>query len=317
MAIVHSASGFGANIALSYRLTIASLRLVFEHKTVLLLPVCTLLAVTALVVVPLALLIWGLKYEPQTTTNVLELLFYFAVQAAKAENWNLAISVGIVHAYLLWSLWMIPVLTAVLYFSTVGMHVATQQIRREEPRLSAAFAVANANYWRIVGLAVFNATVYAWINYALTYVLRAIPFAGRWLLAGVRLVLSALTYLMLPIVIYERAGAREAMRSAWQQVKRTWSGVLVGSGLMFFALFCLFEVFAWGVAQRVLDVTTVGILSLVAAAVLYAIANAVSAALRAVLYWYAATGELPPGFEDRDLPEIAEHRPFTATAESA
>jgi len=46
-----------------------------------------------------------------------------------------------------------------------------------------------------------------------------------------------------------------------------------------------------------------------------ALASAVTAALRAVLYWYATTGELPPGFEQADLPQITERKPFTvATA---
>jgi hypothetical protein len=37
----------------------------------------------------------------------------------------------------------------------------------------------------------------------------------------------------------------------------------------------------------------------------------VAAALRAALYWYATTGEVPPGFEEK-LPAIAAHAPFTA-----
>ena len=58
-----------------------------------------------------------------------------------------------------------------------------------------------------------------------------------------------------------------------------------------------------------------GIMSLIGAAMLYALASAVTAALRAVLYWYATTGELPPGFEQADLPQITERKPFTvATA---
>ena len=60
-----------------------------------------------------------------------------------------------------------------------------------------------------------------------------VDIAGKWIMRGVRLVLTAVTYLTLPIVVYERAGARQAFRSAWGQVKKTWAGLLVGSGLTF------------------------------------------------------------------------------------
>lgn len=91
----------------------------------------------------------------------------------------------------------------------------------------------------------------------------------------------------------------------------------MGSGLVFFALFCLFEVFAWGLAQQVLGVPTTGIPSLIAAAVLYALATAATAALRAVLYWYSITGEVPPGFPSERLPQIGERTSFTGAAVEA
>lgn len=299
------------SVVTSVRLTIASLKLVFAHRTVLLLPVCTLLAVSLLVVAPLSLVVWGLEHHPRATADVFETIYFITAAAARAGNWNLAITAGIVQTYILWSLWMIPVLTAVFYFSAVGMDVAMQQIRGQRPSLGAGFGVANRNFWRIVALAAFSATIYAWVRYLVFQVLRAIPFVGTWVMRGLRLVLSAVSYLMLPIVVYERAGARQAFRSAWDQVKKTWSGLLIGSGLTFGATFLLFECFAWGLARSTLGNATVGILSLIAAAVLYAIANATAAALRAVLYSYATTGEVPDGFEADRLPDVSEYKSFT------
>jgi hypothetical protein len=57
-----------------------------------------------------------------------------------------------------------------------------------------------------------------------------------------------------------------------------------------------------------------GILSLIAGAVLFALSTAVSAALRAVLYWYATTGEVPPGFPTERLPQVGERATFTGVA---
>jgi hypothetical protein len=302
------------NLVTSFHLTVASIRLVGHHRIVLLLPACTLATVAALVVAPLALLVWGLEHQPQPTADFFETLYFVTVAAARNGNWGLAVSAAVIESYLLWSIWMIPVLTAVLYFSTAGMHIATQQIKRQQPDLRAAFRLANANFGRLVALAAFNATVYAWGRYVVFVVLGVVPFVGTWIVRGLRLVLDAVTYVMLPIVVYERAGAREAFRSAWRQIKETWSGLLVGSGLFFFASFCLFEVFAWGLAQHTLGVHTTSILSLIAAAVLYALATATAAALRAVLYWYATTGEVPPGFPTERLPQIGERASFTGVA---
>src|SRR5262245_34961987 len=260
--------GLGArllgNLVTSYHLTVASIRLVGEHKIVLLLPACTLAVVAVLVVVPLSLLVWGLQYHAEPTRDFFEALYFVSVAAARAGNWGLAVSAGVVESYLFLSVWLIPVHTVVLYVATAGMHVATQQIRRQQPDLRAAFGVANANLGRLLALAAFHATIYTWGRYVVFTVLGVVPVAGRMIARGLRMVLDAVTYVMLPIVVYERAGAREAFRSAWRQIKKTWSGLLVGSGLVFFSTFCLFEVFAWGLAQRVLGMVSTGILSLIA-----------------------------------------------------
>jgi hypothetical protein len=318
MGVIAAKRGLAAslvdNLVTSFHLTLASIRLVGQHKIVLLLPACTLAAVAMLVVAPLTLLVWSLQYHPEPTTDFFETLYFVTVAAARAGNWGLAISAAIAESYLLWSLWMIPVLTAVLYFSTAGMHIATQQIKRQQPDLRAAFRLANGNFRRLVALAAFNATVYTWMRYLVFVGLGIVPFVGTWIMRGLQLVLNAVSYVILPIVVYERAGARQAFRSAWHQIKATWSGLLVGSGLVFFAMFFLFEVFAWGLAQQALGAPTTGILSLVAAAVLYAFSTAASAALRAVLYWYATTGEVPPGFPTERLPQVGERTSFTGAA---
>ncbi|HEX6811853.1 MAG TPA: hypothetical protein VF384_09555, partial [Planctomycetota bacterium] len=223
------------NLVTSFHLAVASIGLVRQHRIVLLLPACTLAVVTLLVVAPLSLLTWGIEHHPKATGDFFEALYFVTVAAAQAGNWGLAVSAAIIETYLLLSLWMIPVLTAVLYFSTAGMHVATQQIKRETPDLRAAFAVANANLGRLAALAAFNATIYAWGRYIVFVGLGLVPFVGHWIVRGLRLALNAVTYVMLPIVVYERAGAREAFRSALRQIRETWSGLVVGSSLVFFA----------------------------------------------------------------------------------
>jgi len=106
------------NLITSLHLTAASIRLVGQHKIVLVLPACTLAAVAALVVLPLSLLVWGLQHHPEPTGDFFEALYFVTVAAARAGNWSLAVTAALIETYLIFSLWMIPVLTAVLYWTS-------------------------------------------------------------------------------------------------------------------------------------------------------------------------------------------------------
>jgi hypothetical protein len=121
---------------------------------------------------------------------------------------------------------------------------------------------------------------------------------------------------MLPIVIYERAGPISAAKSAWNNVRKTWTGLLVGTGLIYFAGWLLLNVVAGALFQGVLHLKpwTALVSSIVLGGIFYAVASSTAAALRATLYWYATTGEVPEGFDTADLPQMAAHAPFTVLA---
>lgn len=299
----------------SLRLTAASFKLVFQYPVVLVLPFFTLLSVAGLIIGPISWLIWLHEEHPDTAATFWKNLYFVTYEAAQRGDWEWAITSAIIESFIIYAIWLSVALTFVLYFATVGMHVATTQIRHGTPKLGEGFQVATRNLGRIYLLALFNATVITWLMWAIKFgPLRWIPFAGKWLVRGVRLVLGAVTYLMLPIVIYERAGAWNAFRSAWTSVKKTWAGLLIGTGFVFFALWMLFNVFAFGVLQATFKIETWAsvMASLIMAGVLYAVSISVSSALRAVLYWYATTGEVPAGFNKADLPTITAPGPITA-----
>lgn len=310
--------GFFAGIVMSLRLTAGSVKLVFRYPKVLILPLLTLLAVSTLVVVPLGILVWAATKHSNETWTFFGHLYFVTSAAFRDGNIALAVSSAIIETYLLWSIWMIPVLTSVLFFSGVGMDVAVQQVRGHTPDLGAAFRVVGRRFGRIVLLAAFIATVYTWFHYLLTIVLRPIPFVGKWILRGLKLVLTAVSYLMLPIVVYEDAGPWAACRSAWRCVRKTWSGLLVGTGIASAGVFVLTEIIIAGIARQVLglDDTVVAVFSLAAAGAVYALSVSVAAALRGVLYVYATTGELLPGFEAESLPRIEQPSPFTVPGQA-
>ncbi|MEA3190995.1 MAG: hypothetical protein QOD77_1577 [Thermoplasmata archaeon] len=303
------------SVSTSLRLTGASFRLVFRNPVVLLLPLLTLVTVAALIVAPIQFLVWQAENNPAQFQAFMEWLWAVPLGMWNDGNQEAAVWAFITEGYILWGVWMTFALTATLFFTTVGMDVATQQIRTRQVDFGAAFRLAGRNLHRIFLLAMFNAFVLALVH-RLTFVLGRIPLLGRFIRGAVRLVLTAVTYLMLPIIIYERAGAVGAFKSAWRNVRKTWSGLLVGTGLAFGATWFLFNMFAQSILRGMMGAdewVSVSIV-LVSGAILFALASSTAAAMRAVLYWYATTGEVPEGFDGNDLPRLAAHGPLATVA---
>ncbi len=305
--------GILENIKTSIRLTGASFGLVAGYPRVMLLPLLTLIAVATLVIAPVSFLVWLHENHPETAMDFWKALFWIPVDLWNAGDYQAAVSGFIIEGYVLYAIWLTFALTAVFYFTTAGMHVATLQIRTGKPDLSDGFSFANRNFGRIFLFALFNATIFAWIKYLLKWTFRLTPFVGKWIGRGVKLALTAVSYLMLPIVLYERAGPWNAMRSAWTNVKETWSGLVIGTGITFGAIWALFNVFAYNLLRATLDLEPWAgvIIAVVSAGIVYSLAMSVSAALRATLYWYATTGEVPDGFNANDLPTIERHGSLT------
>jgi hypothetical protein len=294
------------SVVTSLRLSGAAFRLVFRKPVTLLLPLITLAWIGALVVAPVQFFVWWETNAPQASEAFWRGVFFLAVSQFEAHNYVGAAWAAIFTAYVIWSIWMVFALWGVLFVMTAGMDVATQQIQRRDVRIGAAFKLAARNLHRLFLLALVLATLVAWFKYFTTFVLRLIPFAGTWLNRGFRIVLTAVTYLMLPIVIYERAGPVAAFKSAWRSVKQTWSGIVVGTGILYFGIWGLFSLVAKSFLGNALGIKGWGeiLLPVTFGAIAFAVASSVAAAMRATLYWYATTGEVPEGFRTTDLPTL-------------
>jgi hypothetical protein len=183
--------GLLANLQTSFRLTLASFRLIFRKPVVLTLPLLTLLWTGVWAVGPLNFFIWLEQNHPDASHGFWKGVFFVSVNAFQSGDWGLAISAAIVTVYVIWAIWMTIALTGALYFVTVGMDVATQQIHTRQASLGQAFRLAGRNLGRIFLVALTIATIIAWVKYATTFVLRLVPFVGRWVNRIVRAALAA------------------------------------------------------------------------------------------------------------------------------
>lgn len=302
------------SIGISFRLTAASLKLLFQKPIALVLPLITLAWTALWVLAPVNWWIYQAEHDPDGAAAFWKAVFFLTVNAYEAGNYSWMVTSAILTFYVIWAIFMTIVLTGALYVATVGMDVATQQIKTQDGKLAPAFKLASRNLGRIFLLALTLATLVAWFRYTTTFVLRMIPFVGRWVNRVLRAVLSAVTYLMLPIVIYERAGPINALKSAWRNVRKTWAGLLVGTGLIYFSAWLILNVVSVGLFQGALGLEgwSAVLPPVILGALLYAIASSSGAAMRATLYWYATTGEVPAGFRVDDLPTVEHPSTFTA-----
>ncbi len=308
--------GIVSNFQTSMRLTGASFRLLFKRPVMLALPVLTLLWTTILILGPTNFFIWLEENHPDASHGFWKGVFFVSVSAFEAHNYQWAFTSALLTGYVIWAVWMTFFLWGALFVTTVGMDMATQQIRTRSASLPAAFRLATKNLGRLFLLALVLATLVAWFRYLTTFVLRLVPIAGRWLNRAFRLILTAVTYLMLPIIIYERAGPISALKSAWTNVRKTWTGLILGSSTMFIGIWVLSSVFASALFDNALGLKGFAAVvpALILGGIIFSFASSLAAAMRATLYWYATTGEVPEGFNAADLPTIQAHHPFTTMA---
>ncbi|MES2155826.1 MAG: hypothetical protein V4510_11890 [bacterium] len=306
--------GIVSNFQTSMRLTGASFRLIFRKPIVLTLPLLTLAWTTALILGPVNFFVWLEQNHPDSSHAFWRGVFALSVSAWDAHNYQWAVTSAILTGYVIWAIWMTFFLWGALFVTTVGMDMATQQIRTRDAHLGKAFGLAGRNLGRLLLMAIVLATLVAWVKYLTGFVFRMIPFAGRWLNRAFRLLLTAVTYLMLPIIVYERAGPLSALRSAWTNVRKTWTGLILGSSTLFIGVWVLTSIVAQGIFQGALGVKGWGAVlpPVIIGGLVFSFASSLAAAMRATLYWYATTGEVPEGFAKADLPTIATHQPFTA-----
>jgi hypothetical protein len=224
----------------------------------------------------------------------------FAVPAFALANLGggsfrpLAIAVGIVGYFALAYI--------TIFFNAALVFAADQLMRGEKPTISTAIAGARQRAHRILPWAIVSAVV--------SVILRAIEQRGGiigrigGMIAGIAW--SLVTFLVLPVLVLEGIGVRDAIKRSTELFKRTWGEQMIANAgisiIGFVALIPALIVGAIGVGSGTLVVAV----PLVAIAVVYgAVVLAITAALTGVfqtaLYHYAANGMPPAAFSESDL----------------
>jgi hypothetical protein len=188
------------------------------------------------------------------------------------------------------------------YFNVAVMHCAAMRLDGQTPTLRDGIRGANSHALTLLGWSAISATV----GIVLRTIEQRFGFIGRIVISLVGAAWAAVTYFVVPVLVFERVGAGDAVRRSTQLLKATWGEALVaqtGTGVVFgwLAMLGFFPIFLGvylGVNELAPPVIAVGIFSLSFMYWLFlaVVSSAITSIYHVVLYRYAATGAVSGGF---------------------
>jgi hypothetical protein len=198
------------------------------------------------------------------------------------------------------ALWLVLVAASVVATWVVAIGSAAvvagaaERMGGGEPTLGSAFAAARARAGRLLGWAVL-ATV---VSIILDQLEQRLGAAGRVVsfLAGTAF--SVVSFLALPVIVFEDVGAVEGLKRSARLLRSTWGEQLTfsfGLGLLgFVAVLPAVAVAVGAIASGVLAVQVAGVVLAVAwIVVVMAITSALSAVFKAALYRWSPPPSTP------------------------
>lgn len=212
---------------------------------------------------------------------------------------------GIAGIALLFVAYLIGAYVAIFFQSALVL-AANDRMTGGDPTLGSALAAAWSNKGRIFGWAMISATV--------SIVLQALQeragFVGRLVVGAVGLAWTLVTLLVLPVLVIEQVGVKEAFGRSAEAFKRTWGENVVGNGGIGLVSFLgVLAVLVLGVPFLILGangsstlLVVLGVLILVVGLVGVAVFSAaLSGIFRTALYRYAMLGEEFGGFTHEQI----------------
>lgn len=189
-----------------------------------------------------------------------------------------------------------------IFFNAAIVHGADERMRGGDPTLKSALSGAWARRGRILPWAIVSATV--------SVVLRTIEerfgIVGRIVGGLVGIAWSLVTFLVLPILIIEGIGVRDAITRSSELFRRTWGEQMIANaGIGIVALLAMLPAIAIVIVASAIA-TPLITAPLILLAVLYGIGlavlmSAMSGIYQTALYHYAANGMPPAAFADANL----------------
>ena len=207
-----------------------------------------------------------------------------------------------------------------IFFQTALVLGANDRMTGGSPTLGSALSMAGSNAGRILPWAIISATV----SVALQAIQERSGAIGRIVIGLVGLAWTLVTMLVLPILVIEQVGVKDALSRSATAFKRTWGENVVGNGGIgivgllgtLIGLVVAGPIVAVGVSRSNTGLVILGVALFVLWILLVsAFTSALSAVFRTALYRFAVLGEEPTGFTHEQIADA--FRPRSKAAPTA
>lgn len=209
---------------------------------------------------------------------------------------------GPLQYVLLFAMYVVLAYVAI-FFKTALLCGADERMRGGNPSLSSALAGAASRAGRILPWAIVSATV--------SVILRAISersgLLGRIVVGFVGMAWAVVTFLVLPILVFEGVGVGDAVKRSTAMLKHTWGeNLIVNAGIGLVSMVLMLPAIVLLIAGAATG-TALGFGTTIVIAVVWIIgvtcwSNAMSSIFQLALYRYATDGTAPAAFAAADLP---------------
>jgi len=189
-----------------------------------------------------------------------------------------------------------------VYFNAALVSAANERLSGGDPSIDSALAGANAHLPQILGWGIISGTV--------SMILRQIQensgILGRIVTAVAGIAWSLVTYLVLPILVIEGVGVRQALTRSKDLFTRTWGERVMGNvGIGIIGLVGFLAAVPVVIVGAISGNAAVLVATIVVAAlwigVIACATSAMSVIFQTALYRYAALGEVPGGWDQATL----------------
>lgn len=275
-------TGWTQRIARTQAIMSAAWQILWEDKTLLLLPIASsasLMLLTASFAVPAIL---GALTGASMTDGLQEL-----------ESWSYA------------GMFLFYVVTygVAIFFNAALAICVLRKLEGKQATILDGLREALSCFPQILGWALVSAT----IGVVLKTIERRSGIVGNMVARVLGLAWTVATFLVVPVLVAERKGPLEAIQASVQLLRRTWGEDLLaglGFGLLYFfwaipGAFA-FVIGAGMIATHPIVAVAIMVLSILYFPLLGLVLSTMSTIFDVVLYRYASTGTITPGF-DREI----------------
>ena len=204
-------------------------------------------------------------------------------------------------AYVIIAVGYIAMAFVTTYFLGALVHGANEALEGRRAELSDCFAAANARLHRILPWALIQATVSMILQ-----VLENVRGVGPILRALLGTAWAVLTFLTIPIIMFEDRGPIDALERSGSLLKRSWGENLTAQfGFGFLTLIAAVPAFvlfgAGGATGNLAAVIVTGAIGAAWFVIVLLVVSALTGIYRTALYRFAVDGVAPPAFANADL----------------